>query len=93
MPGTTTPQISPAPSTAGALSVDQLMHAAFHPHRDPRSIEYKTGARAALTFRVEGKRIVRPYAPASAADDAFDGGLAEGHAIWRAAVAKIGGAA
>ncbi|SFV15492.1 hypothetical protein SAMN05216552_104628 [Pseudoduganella namucuonensis] len=87
MPGTTTPQISPA------LSVDQLMDAAFHPHRDPRSIEYKNGTRAALAFRIEGKRIVRPYAPASAADDAYDGGLAEGHAIWRAAVAKIGGAA
>lgn len=89
---TTTPQQSPTPST-GAMSVDQLFQATFNRPRDPRSAEYKAGVRAALAFRIEGKRIAKLYDPASAQDDAYYSGMAEGHAIWRAAVAAIGGAA
>lgn len=75
------------------LDAEQLHAAAFAVPRDPRSAEYKAGVRAALDFRINGVRIHRPYPAASAQDDAFDGGLAEGHAIWRAAMASaVGGA-
>jgi hypothetical protein len=74
-------------------TVDQLHTAAFDRPRDPRSAEYKAGVRAALEFRIEGAPIARPYPAGTAQDDAFDGGLAEGHAIWRAAAASVAGAA
>lgn len=93
MPSTTTSTHSPAQFNAGALSVEQLFQAAFNRPRDPRSTEYKAGVRAALAFRIEGKRIAKLYDPASAQDDAYHAGMAEGHALWRAAIAKIGGAA
>lgn len=60
--------------------------------RDPRSDEYRAGVRAALEFRIEGLSIRRPHAAGTAQDDAFDGGLAEGHAIWRKAQAAAGAA-
>lgn len=88
---TSTP--SPTSSNAGLLSVDHLFKDAFDRCRDPRSAEYKAGVRAALAFRIEGKRIARPYDKASASDDAYGAGMVEGHALWRAAVEKIGGAA
>lgn len=71
---------------------DQLFADAFAQLRDPRSDEYKAGVRAALAFRFDGVRISRPYPAASAQDDAFDGGLVEGHAIWRKAQAVAGAA-
>lgn len=71
----------------------QLFAAAFDVARDPRSPEYRAGVLAALEFRVDGKHIVRPYAAGTAADDAFDGGLSEGHSIWRRAQAEAAGAA
>lgn len=91
MPGTATSQHFPASSTA--LSVEQLFQTAFYNGRTPRSAEYQTGTRAALAFRLERKNIEPPYQPGTAAADAFFAGIAEGHALWRAAVAKIGGAA
>ena len=91
MPGTTTPQ--QFPSIAGVLSVDQLFQTAFYNGRAPRSPEYKSGARAALAFRIERRDIDPPHQAGTAAADAYFAGIAEGHALWRAAVAKIGGAA
>lgn len=93
MPSTTTPAQSPAASSTGTPTVNQLFDAAFNRCRDPRSPEYKAGVRAALAFRIEAAAIPRPYAPGTAAEDAFHAGMAEGHSVWRAAVAKIGGAA
>lgn len=75
------------------LSVDQLMRAAFFNGRTPRSAEYQAGTRMALEQRIERVDIVPPYEAGTAAADAFFAGLAEGKSIWRAAVAKIGGAA
>lgn len=75
------------------LDADQLHAAAFARPRDPRSAEYKAGVRAALAFRIDATPIIRPYPAASAQDDAFDGGLAEGHAIWRRTQAEATGAA
>ncbi|MFS2007944.1 hypothetical protein ACEN9F_30490 [Duganella sp. CT11-25] len=74
-------------------TVDQLFDAAFAGPRDPRSAEYRAGARTALEFRIEGLPIRRPYRAGTAADDAFYAGIAEGHAIWRAAQAEAAGAA
>lgn len=93
MPGTTTSQHSPAPSIAGVLSVDQLLQTAFYNGRTPRSAEYKAGVRAALEHRIERKDFDMPYKVGTAAADAYFAGTDEGKAIWRAAVAKIGGAA
>jgi hypothetical protein len=87
---------STSTSTLGQLpapTVDQIIRAAFNSIRDPRSTEYKAGVRAALAFRIEGKRIARLYDPDSAQDDAYHAGMAEGHALWRAAVALTGGKA
>lgn len=64
-------------------TVDELMTEAFSVPRDPRSPEYKAGVRAALCLRIDGKRIVDPYPPGTAASDAFYSGTEEGHRIWR----------
>ena len=94
MPGITTPQHSPSSSSSitGVLSVDQLFQTAFYNGRTPHSTEYQTGTRAALAFRIERKDIDPPYQAGTAAADAYFAGIAEGHALWRTAVAKIGGA-
>ena len=46
--------MSAVSSQAVAITVDQLFSAAFGTSRDPRSGEYMDGARAALTYRIEG---------------------------------------
>jgi hypothetical protein len=71
-----------APTPAPGL-VDHLFNAAFHAARDPRSLEYKTGAIALLDLRVHGNPILRPYVPGTAQADAFWAGVDEGRAIWR----------
>lgn len=87
------------PSTSGQtlmlskVTVEQLFQTAFCDGRAPRSVEYKAGARMALEHRIERRDIDPPYLAGTAAADAFFAGIAEGHALWRAAVAKIGGAA
>lgn len=91
MPGITTPQH--IPSAATALSVDQLYQTAFYNGRTPRSQEYQAGTRAALEHRIERKDFDMPYQVGTAAADAFFAGIEEGKTIWRAAAAKIGGAA
>lgn len=68
-------------SSGEAIAAD-LFAQAFEVARDQRSTEYRAGALAALQFRLAGRAIPHPYAPATAADDAFHAGLAEGHAIW-----------
>lgn len=90
---TLTPQQSPAVSLTTGATADELFTAAFAVPRDPRSNAYKQGVRAALQFRIEGRRIPTLYDPATAEDDAYHAGTAEGHAIWRAAVASAAGAA
>lgn len=81
------------PIAADAMTVDQLMQAAFFNGRTPRSAEYKAGTRMALEHRIDRTDIVPPYQAGTAAADAFFAGLDEGKSIWRAAVAKIGGKA
>jgi len=76
-----------------ALSVDRLMQAAFFNGRTPRSAEYKAGTRAALENRIEQKDIVPQYQAGTSEADAYFAGIDEGRSIWRAAMAKIGGAA
>ncbi|NHZ38872.1 hypothetical protein [Massilia aquatica] len=88
---TTTSQHSP--SSVGTLSVEQLFQTAFYNGRTPRSQEYKAGARMALEHRIERKDFDMPYQAGTAAADAYFAGIEEGKTIWRAAVAKIGGAA
>jgi len=75
----------------GAIATD-LFDKAFNVPRDPRSLPYKNGVRAALAYRVQAQKIPRLYEQASAADDAFASGLLEGHAIWRAAGEPVDGA-
>jgi len=82
------------PSTASSVrtpshvSTDSIFNAAFAVPRDPRSAEYKAGVRAALVFRIEGRRIAKLYAAGTAQDDAYHAGIAEGNALWRAAAAN-----
>ncbi len=79
---------------AGAMEAkgvaQQLYDEAFPTTRDPRSPEYRAGVMAALRWRCEGIQIRRPYAPGTAAADAWFAGLDEGHAIWRRAQAADG---
>jgi hypothetical protein len=91
-PGRRADQLIERPLTAAdfdgiTTAVDELFTSASAQLRDPRSDEYKAGCRAALEFRIDGVRIIRPYLPGTAGDDAFDGGMAEGHSIWRSAIA------
>lgn len=79
-------------SSGEAVAAD-LFAQSFERPRDPRSMEYRAGVLAALQFRLAGHAITRPYSAGTAADDAFDAGMAEGHAIWRAAAASASGAA
>lgn len=91
---TRTPSASaPTSSPTTGLSADQLFTAAFAVPRDPRSPAYKAGVRAALQFRIEGRRIPKMYEPGTAEDDAYYAGIAEGHAIWRRTQAESTGAA
>lgn len=62
---------------------EQLFKAAFEVPRNPRSAEYKAGARAVLDYRVRGVRITSPHMAGSAQFDAFHAGVDEGHRIWR----------
>lgn len=64
-------------------NVDDIVRHAFSVVRDPRSTEYQAGARAALAFHIEGAHIAQPFEAGSAACDAFNAGITEGHAIWR----------
>jgi len=82
-----------AAKVAAGVTVEALFTAAFAVPRDPRSNAYKQGVRAALQFRIEGRRIPKLYDPASAEDDAFHAGTQEGHALWRKAQAEKAGAA
>ncbi|MYM72143.1 MULTISPECIES: hypothetical protein [Duganella] len=82
---------SSAPATGS--TADELFAAAFSQPRDPRSAAYKQGVLAALKFRIDGRRIPKLYDPATAEDDAYYAGQAEGHAIWRRAQAESAGAA
>ncbi|MGK5053587.1 hypothetical protein [Janthinobacterium sp. RB2P8] len=78
---------------AGAQRLaDQLLDAAFSVPRDPRSSQYKAGARAALVFRTEETPIPQPYPAGSVEADAFSAGIEEGHAIWRRVQAAAGAA-
>lgn len=78
---------------ASGATADELFTAAFNLPRDPRSPAYKQGVLAALKFRIEGRRIPKLYDPATAEDDAYYAGQAEGHAVWRRAQAESAGAA
>lgn len=63
---------------------ERLFNAAFDVPRNPRSAEYKAGARAVLDYRVSRIRISCQHPAGSAQFDAFHAGVTEGHAIWRA---------
>lgn len=87
----TTSQGSPAAVHANASAssfpaglADRLFKAAFEIQRNPRSAEYKAGARAVLDYRISGIRISSPHPAGGAQFDAFHAGVTEGHAIWRA---------
>lgn len=71
-----------APISTGSIA-GALFQQAFGVPRDPRSQQYKNGVRAALAFRIEGRRIPKLYEAGTADDDAFHAGVQEGHAIWR----------
>ena len=79
-------------SASAPRLADQLLDAAFNVPRDPRSSQYKAGARAALVFRTEEPPIPRPYPAGSVEADAFTAGIEEGHAIWRRTLAAAAGA-
>ncbi|MDA8140718.1 MAG: hypothetical protein M0036_18890 [Desulfobacteraceae bacterium] len=69
--------------TEGAALAQELYAKAFTGQRDPRSVEYKAGVRAALMFRLAGVAIPRPYTAGTAQADAFYSGIDEGHRIFR----------
>lgn len=66
-------------------TVMEIYDEAFDVPRDPRSHEYKQGVIAALSFRITGQKIPRPYALETAQADAFYAGIDEGHHLWRKA--------
>lgn len=80
-------------STVTRITVEKVFARAFDATRSPRSAEYKAGARAVLEYRIDGTALPpRPYAAGTAASDAYYAGVAEGHALWRAAIENGGDA-
>lgn len=75
--------VPPESLPAALLKVERWLGIAFFPGRTERSPEYRAGCRAALEFRLAGRRIPARYAAGCAAADAFFAGVEEGHAIWR----------
>ena len=70
--------------TTSQKTAKQMFNAAFHPHRDARSSEYKAGALYILQLRCgEIAKQPQPYAPGTAQADAWYSGCAEGHDIYR----------
>lgn len=67
----------------GSLQVERLMALAFFPGRSPRSFEYREGCRAALEYRILGRRMCPEYLAGCCEADAWFAGAEEGHAIWR----------
>lgn len=76
-----------APAVESAI--DRLMSTTFCPGRDPRSDEYKAGARAVLMFLLEGAPMPRPFEMGTAQADAFYAGVDEGRGVWSRAVSKV----
>jgi hypothetical protein len=69
-------------------TVDELMEEAFFEGRDPRSAEYKQGARDILIARIEGRELVAiPFELGTVQADAYLAGREEGGIIWRTMVA------
>jgi len=65
-------------------AIIRLMASAFsHTQRDPRSTEYRDGARALLTARLGGTTLQNPYKAATAQADAWWAGVEEGKAIYQ----------
>jgi hypothetical protein len=64
-------------------TADELFEDIFSKPRDPRSIEYKRGVLSALRLRLEQMTISNPFPAGTAAADAFDAGVEEGHLRWR----------
>lgn len=75
---------NPSATSFPANLAERLFKAAFGIPRNPRSAEYKAGARAVFDYRISGILISSPHAAGSAQFDAFHAGVTEGHAIWRA---------
>ena len=65
-------------------TVDELMHKAFSPGREPRSAEYRRGVHDRLVRRLERVPLPIPYDRASAQRDAYYSGWDEADAIIRA---------
>jgi len=65
-------------------TVDDLMENAFFEGRDPRSAEYKQGARDVLVARMAGSALPAiPFKVGTAQADAYLAGREEGGIIWR----------
>jgi hypothetical protein len=66
------------------MTAKELHAAAFHPHRNPRSAQYKEGALYILRLRCgEIEKQPHPYKQGTALSDAWYSGCVEGHAIYR----------
>jgi len=75
-------------STTQRPTAQSVFDQAFQFPRQPRSDAYKAGVLAALRFRLEGARIICPYANGTAESDAYYAGIDEGHRRAREAMAE-----
>ena len=64
------------------MEIESLMRARFEHGQDRRSIEYKTGFRAGLDRAAGFVFPGNPYAPSTAAGDAWFYGFNSGIAAW-----------
>lgn len=74
-------------------TVDQVVSELFSRPRDPRSVAYKAGVRAAVKFRLydkaRGGHIECPYKVGTAEADAFFSGVDEGHAAGQKVLERM----
>lgn len=75
---------SPCDADPAVKTIQRLMHSAFgHTQRDPRSAEYRAGAKALLEARLGAAPLKNPHVAGTAQADAWWGGIEEGKAIYR----------
>lgn len=73
---------------SGARSeVDRLIALALFPGRAPRSDAHREGCRAALEYRILGRKMPIGYAAGTCEADAWSAGAAEGHSIAKTGAA------
>lgn len=90
--GTSLGPLFGAMDTTGTVrrrKVEALMLEAFGRSRDPRSIEYRTGCRMMIDYKLGGDKPICPFTLGTSSADAWFAGGEEGRAIAERATDQL----